>query len=134
MIAVRRLLAQRWLAALLCAATLLLKLLVPTGFMISADGGGLAITLCPGVATGAPTDMPGMQAAMPDHGRKDGAKPDMPCAFASLAAQAIGTADPVLLLALIGFVLALGVRPQRLLPTFAPLYLRPPLRGPPALP
>ena len=37
--AIRHLLAQRHLAVLICAAALLLKLLVPTGYMIDSDHG-----------------------------------------------------------------------------------------------
>jgi hypothetical protein len=47
---VRRLLAKPYLAVLICAATLLLKLLVPTGYKIANDHGRFAITICSGIA------------------------------------------------------------------------------------
>jgi hypothetical protein len=131
---VRRLLAQRQLAVLICAATLLLKLLVPTGYMIASDHGRLAITICPGTAPVAmTTGMPGMHGDMPDHGKsKDHGKAEMPCAFSGLSAAALGAIDPIQLAALIAFVMATGFVGV-VLPALSPLpYLRPPLRGPPA--
>ncbi|MEJ8629079.1 hypothetical protein P0F65_02870 [Sphingomonas sp. I4] len=50
MTAIRSLFAQRHLAVLLCAAALLLKLIVPTGYMVGPVDGGMGIVLCPGSA------------------------------------------------------------------------------------
>lgn len=132
--AVRHLLAQRHLTVLICAATLLLKLLVPTGYMIDGDHGRIAITICSGITPAAMTmDMSGMNSDMADHGTsKDHDKPEMPCAFAGLSAAMTGAIDPIELAALIIFILALG-----LIASIAPApscrtHLRPPLRGPPA--
>ncbi|WP_242415221.1 DUF2946 family protein [Sphingomonas panni] len=138
--AVRHLLAQRHLAVLLCAATLLLKLLVPTGYMIASDHGRLSITICSGMAT-EPTAMatPGMDHAMtmahgtmPDTDKSTGhAKPEMPCAFAGLSAQVLGAVDVVLLAIALAAVAIMALRSvPRLAPRTAS-YLRPPLRGPP---
>ena len=152
MTAIRSLFAQRHLAVLICAAALLLKLVVPAGYMIGQVDGRTAIILCPGSAPAA--DMASMtQGATPamahvpmahspiehgpgdpdpghsdrDHGR------DTPCAFAGLAAPGLAMTDPIQLALLIAFVMAIGLAmpvPPR--PLAAP-YLRPPLRGPPAL-
>ena len=144
----RLLIAQRHIAVAICVAALLLKLLVPTGYMIDVTQGRLSIIACPGMAP-APVvaDMPGMSGghhassghAMPDHGRSgnhdpsgDHGKPELPCAFAGLSAATLGAVDPILLAAFIAFVMLLGHRP---LPGARPVrrsYLRPPLRGPPA--
>lgn len=126
---------RRHLAALLCAATLLLKLLVPTGYMIDNTSGHVSITICSGFgpATTTMMDMPGMHGDMPDHGQpKAHGKAEMPCAFSGLSAAMTGAVDPIQLAALIVFILALGLV-ARILPAPAQLaYLRPPLRGPPA--
>ncbi|MGA1797351.1 hypothetical protein VH567_01050 [Sphingomonas sp. 4RDLI-65] len=148
MTALRRLLAHRSLAILVCLAALAMKLLVPSGYMIASDHGRLAITLCPGVSSQAiampmamatPMTM-SMHADMADHAMpqdhgssKEHGKTEMPCAFSSLSAQALGAVDPILLVLAIAFVMALGLRAIRPLPTSLPRYLRPPLRGPPAL-
>jgi hypothetical protein len=132
--AIRHLLAQRHLAVLICAATLLLKLLVPTGYMIDNDHGRMTITICSGTAPRTMTmGMPGMHGDMADHGKsKDHGKAEMPCAFSGLSAAMLGSIDPVQLAALVAFILAIGMSPI-VLPTPAQrTYLRPPLRGPPA--
>ena len=133
--AVRQLLAQRRFAVLLCAATLLLKLLVPTGYMIDNDHGRMTITICSGLgpATTMMMAMPGMHGDMPDHGKsKDHGKAEMPCAFSGLSATMLGSTDPVQLAALIVFILALGLIATVPPAPSRPAYLRPPLRGPPA--
>lgn len=123
---------------LILAAALAMKLLIPGGYMLAVEHGRLAITLCPGtVPVPKPDPMP--MAGM--HGNGGGhhddkpvhAQAEMPCAFAGLSAAMLAAVDPIQWVALLAFVLATGfvaitatVRP-------APPYLRPPLRGPPAL-
>lgn len=146
--AIRHLLAQRHLALLILGAALLLKLLVPTGYMIDASGGRLSVIVCPGVvprpaapATPAVThgDMAGHHQAMADHdapAHHDGpgqhGQVEMPCAFAGLSAAALGAIDPIQLAALIAFVLAIGMAPVVVPTVLRSVHLRPPLRGPPA--
>lgn len=131
---VRHLIAQRHFAVLLCAATLLLKLLVPTGYMIDNDHGRITITICSGTAPRTMTmEMPGMHGDMPDQGKsKDHGKAEMPCAFSGLSAAMLGSIDPVQLAALIVFILALGLIATHSPAPSRPAYLRPPLRGPPS--
>jgi hypothetical protein len=146
-LAIRSLLAQRRFALLLCFATLLLKLVVPTGYMIASDAGRPSIVLCSGVEPkSAPKQMSGMRGAMPghedsgshhgqpeDHERTgDHGKSEMPCAFAGLSAAALSAIDPLQLAALIAFVMAIGLAGVVLPPLSASAHLRPPLRGPPA--
>lgn len=132
--AFRHLLAQRHLTVLMCAATLLLKLWVPTGYMIDTASGHIAITLCSGFAPVPMTmAMPGLHRDMPDHGKsEDHGKAEMPCAFAGLAAAMTGAIDPVQLAVLIAFVMATGLICSIPPAPSDPIYLRPPLRGPPA--
>jgi hypothetical protein len=132
--AVRHLLAERRFALLLCVATLLLRLLVPTGYMIDREHGHVAITLCSGtIAAETAVPMPGMRGAMPDHGKtKDHGKAEMPCAFSGLSAAMTGGVDPIQLEALVAFIMAVGLAVQLLPALCRPAYLRPPLRGPPA--
>jgi hypothetical protein len=139
---IRQLLAQRHLATLLCAAALLLKLAVPTGYMIASVEDRITVAICSGtVPAPAPMRMamPGMHGAMPDHGTApdhggttDHGKAELPCAFAGLSAAATGAIDPVQLAALVAFILALGLLATVLPAVTHPAYLRPPLRGPPA--
>jgi hypothetical protein len=133
--AVRRLLAQRYFAVLVCAAALLLKLLVPTGYMIGSEHGRITLELCSGVAPPTMTmAMPGTQGDMPDHGEsQDHGKVEMPCAFAALSTASLGAIDPIQLVVLLAFVMAVGLSPAVLPATVRRGYLRPPLRGPPAV-
>ena len=134
MLAVRRFLSQRYLAAILCAATLLLKLLVPAGYMIGSERGSVTIELCSGVASQPMTlAMPGMHGDMPGHGKsQEHGKTEMPCAFSGLSAASLGAIDTLQLVALIAFVMAVGLSPAMLPAITRRGYLRPPLRGPPA--
>jgi hypothetical protein len=135
-LAVRTLLAQRHFAISICVATLLLKLLIPTGYMIDNDHGHMTITLCSGVvpSTGAMA-MTRKQGNMPDHGKSnDHGRADMPCAFSGLSAAMTGAIDPIQLKALIGFVMATGLIVVMLPTPDEPARLRPPLRGPPPTP
>ena len=135
---IRRLLAQRHLAALICAATLLLKLVVPSGYMIGGDHGRITIELCSGIASPPMpmmmhATMPGMKGEMPaDHGKGDHGKTEMPCAFSGLSLASLGAVDPVLLAAFVAFIVAAGLCPVAQPAPPRRTYLRPPLRGPPA--
>ncbi len=131
--AVRYILVKRYLAMLVCATTLLMKLLVPAGYMVDGDHGRFVITICSGTAPAAMTmDMPGVHGDMPDHGRSEGGKAEMPCAFSGLSATPLAPIDPIQLAALIAFVLAIGLVVTVLPAPSRPAFLRPPLRGPPA--
>lgn len=131
--AVRLLLAQRHLAVLICAATLLLKLLVPNGYMIDNDGGRFAVTMCSGAGpVTMAMIMPGMHGGTADHDKKDHGKAEMPCPFSSLSAAITAAVDPIQLAELIAFVMAVGLAGMPLPAPSSPTYLRPPLRGPPA--
>lgn len=113
--------------------------------MVATTHGDLAIILCPGTVPAATTTgMPGMHDHLADHGgggdhgggedhggAPDHAKAQMPCVFAGLSAAALGAIDPILLAALIAFILAHGLIATIPPAPSSPAYLRPPLRGPP---
>ncbi|WP_315764126.1 DUF2946 family protein [Sphingomonas sp. Y38-1Y] len=133
--ALRRLFRNHvWIAALIVAAALLVRVAVPAGFMAgeSADG-RLTVMVCSGEGSRAMTiAIPGLgeRGQTPASGEHD--KPGAPCAFAGLAAPWLGSADPILLfaaLAIVAAALLFAVPPRR---RDVALRLRPPLRGPPA--
>ncbi|WP_420822420.1 hypothetical protein [Sphingosinithalassobacter portus] len=109
---------------------MLLKIVIPTGFMPTMSNGQIVISICSGIG---PTTMimtiPGLEHESEGDGH--GSKAEQPCAFAGLSAPPLAAADPLLLAAAVLFVLALGMRPLVLPASKAPPYLRPPLRGPP---
>ena len=123
-----------------------MKLLVPSGYMVSSEHGRIAITLCSGMTAQdmAPQAVAPQAMAMPSM-HDDGAglamnhdrstkhdKAEMPCAFSSLTAHALESVDLVLRITAIAFAMALAWRYVRPLPRALTRYLRPPLRGPPA--
>lgn len=125
----RHVLHRRWLAAWLIVAALLMKVLVPAGYMLDVSGGSVTVELCSGYGP-----MP-MTMAMPGtahHGDKhDGGKAEQPCAFAGLTAPALAGADPMLLALAIAFIIAAVFRVVVWSQPARSRHLRPPLRGPP---
>lgn len=125
------------LSAWLIGCALLMKILIPAGFMPVVSNGVVGIAICSGSMPVEPTMSMPMSAAMPGMAHHPD-KPDhqgreLPCAFAGLSAQSLAAVDPLVLAAVIAFVVALGVRATTARRLVAASHLRPPLRGPPAL-
>jgi hypothetical protein len=128
----QHLLRHRLLAAWLIAAALLMKVLVPTGYMVSATPGAIAIELCSGygpVLVAPPTtDGMGHRHHHPKSGKET---KEPPCAFSALSAPSLSGGDPILLLAAIPFIVLIALRLPEPGVARASDFLRPPLRGPP---
>jgi hypothetical protein len=121
---------HRFAAAWLVLAALLMKVLVPTGFMPVVTGRLITIQFCSGF--GPEKTMVAMP-AMGDHkGSTDhSGKGDMPCGFGGHAPSAFSTVDPVLLLLAIAFVMTLGFLVVQVRALKRTVRLRPPPIGPP---
>ena len=111
-----------------------IKAAIPSGFMVSASPDTvLTVTICSDASDGLKT----MQMIIPakeqggDH--HEGKKRGEHCAFSGLAKVAMGGADAFLLALAFVFILVLGRAPMHRLPFRQFSYLRPPLRGPPAV-
>ncbi len=131
----RQLLTRRpALAGLVVALALLLRLVVPAGYMIGETNGTPGLELCGGVVTAPAAHAMAHHGSGHDHrGGSEHGKTEMPCAFGGLAAPALAGADTFLLAGLIAFLfLAPLVTPAPSALRPAPPHLRPPLRGPPA--
>ena len=127
-------LSNRHLAVVLLVLTLCVRALTPAGYMVSAsDERVLTVSICAD-ATGS---MRQLQMVVPDKGTAGShsgkAQADGQCAFSSLAHAALGGADPLLLALALAFILVLGIRNTARLPMAQIAFLRPPLRGPPAI-
>lgn len=130
----------RWLAAALIVAALLIKMLVPTGYMPSMADGTFVMRPCDGQRAGpammnATMTSSGHAHAGHDDHRDDGGKHgtfDMPCAFSSLATPSLAAADPILLAIAIAFILASAFRITPAPILWRGAWLRPPSQGPPA--
>ena len=125
-------LRYRALALVLVLATLCMKALVPTGFMIGQNSKVLTVQIC--------DDAFGNHAVkqiaipMKDGSSESGSKQGKgECPFTSLSMASMSGADPALLALALAFILALGFVPTRAAHPERLFHLRPPLRGPPAL-
>jgi hypothetical protein len=127
--AVRALLFDhRRLAFGLVVLALLIKALVPAGYMLGDKAGHvLTVTIC-GDASGQTVTK---QIEVPGEGGAH-AKAEVKCVWGLLAMAALGGADVVLLAAALAFILTLGIAASRPVPPSRGAHLRPPLRGPPA--
>jgi hypothetical protein len=126
--ALRRFLFDRRLfAAMIIALALVMKIVVPAGFMIGSETSAITIELCSGTGP--------MTMAMPGtahhHENSDHQGKEMPCTFAGHAAPALAAADAVLLAIAILFIIATTFRADTPALAHTPTHLRPPLRGPP---
>ena len=118
------------LAAWLVALALLMKVLVPAGFMASLNADGIIVQLC--TANGVQTMVltADGQIKSPDAPQSDSAM-DSPCVFSGHGAPLLSGADPVLLAVALAFIMLAGLRPAKIAPLSQPFYLRPPAIGPP---
>ena len=119
---------RRWAAALIALA-LLLKLVIPTGFMASASNGTLVIEVC---ASSGPRTIAITIAGLDHQKKSDAGKGDRPCTFAGHGAPLLAAADPIVLAIAIVFIMATVFRVVSRGVADRVAYLRPPLRGPPA--
>lgn len=125
---------HRKLALLLVVVTLLAKALVPSGYMVDGSFKTLTVQICADSSGGVITK----QLTVPiKHGpgaaSGQAAKDGGICAFTALSSGSLAAADIELLAAALAFILALGFAAQAAPFRAALSWLRPPLRGPPAL-
>lgn len=125
---------HRLLAAMLVVLALSLKAALPAGYMLGQNGQTLTVQICADATGGAVTK----QIVIPRSGapaEQTGAheKAAAPCAYTALGFAALPGADALLLALTLAFILALGFAPAPAAPLRRIPFLRPPLRGPPAL-
>lgn len=122
----------RWLAIWLVGAALMMKMLVPAGFMPTVSSSTILIQLCS--ANGLQTVMMKIPGKAGDSDTADHQQAEMPCAFSGLSSPTLAGADPILLARAIAFILAAGFLPLAFaLPPASSFPLPPPI-GPPTAP
>ena len=125
---------HRHVALALLVLAFFIRAAVPAGFMVSASSDIiLTVTVCSDASGG----LTKMQMVIPskkqDNDHSDSANKSDQCAFAGLTKVALGGVDAILLALAFVYILILGLAPVRRLPFQQISYLRPPLRGPPAV-
>jgi len=124
---------RAWAMALLALA-LMMRAMVPAGYMTQASSHELVVQICSNSANSTQSTyrlaIPSKEHGSPKHGAEHA---KATCAFSSLNHAALGGADPILLAIAFLFILALGFQAQRALPLGAIANVRPPVRGPPCL-
>ena len=124
---------HRRLALLLILCALLVKALVPAGYMIGSNSKTLTVQLCADGLGAKMTRQIEIPMESGSHNSKGNqSKADGSCAFSSLAMGGVAGADAALLALALVFILVLGFAPVTLPRASPRAQLRPPLRGPPA--
>lgn len=126
-------LRRHWLAWILFVLAIGMKAMVPTGYMLGEQNKTLTFRICDGQGSLASTTI-----ALPQSGKQDGGQSskshyDGICPQSTLSHAAMTGADPIQLALALVFILALGFAVLVFRPRAHHQYLRPPLRGPPAL-
>lgn len=124
---------QRSWAMMIVALALLVRALIPAGYMIVPNSLTLTVQICSGLQTDhatidivVPMSSKG-QDHLGDHSQKS-----PPCAFSALSmASMAGASCPLLALAL-AYIIAIAVTATAPVPCRSIAHLRPPLRGPPS--
>ena len=121
---------RRHFALAIVMLALLMRLLLPIGFMPDVSAGKIGIRLCTGHVPAA-MDLSAHHRGAGHHKHGQSPKHDMPCPFSSGSAHGLTGADPIQLAIALAFVMLLCLRPVAVPRAGAAPRLRPPLRGPP---
>ncbi len=125
---------HRLLALLLVMLALAVKAAVPAGYMVGQHGKVLTVEICADASGGTVTKQIVIpQSGAPTDGKSAHDKAPATCPYAGLGLASLTGADAVLLALALVFILALGFATAPPLPLRRIAFLRPPLRGPPAL-
>lgn len=124
--------AHAQLAMLLVVLALLVRALLPAGYMLAPSSKSFTVAVCADGSDEMQTRTVTVPVQNGEHGGKvDHAQSGKGCAYSALSIASIAGADASLLVLALAFILLIGLAhaPRRSLSN--PYYLRPPLRGPP---
>lgn len=123
---------HRQLAALLLALALVMKALIPAGYMLGEQAKVLTVEICADASGARITrDIVVSHHGKPGETRGNQTKSDATCAFSALSMGSLGGTDPALLALALAFILTLGFAPLPVAAIRRLARLLPPLRGPP---
>lgn len=123
-------LKYRTMSALLIALILMMKMLVPTGYMVGSAAGSIQIVMCTGAG---PMKMEMPVIGRTDMGHKQGQQgKEISCAFSGISTPAMSAADPLMLAIAVALIMAAVANLKAHARVQPRMRLRPPLRGPPS--
>lgn len=118
------------LATLLVALALVMKAAIPVGYMLGTQDRVLTVLICGDASDEHLTK----QITIPGSGKSDGqSKASEVCPYASISLASLDSGDLPFIALTLAFLLLLGFAPMRIPRLAGQAYIRPPLRGPPAL-
>jgi hypothetical protein len=121
------------LAMLLVITALLVKAMLPAGYMIAPGSKSFTVTICADGSGEMKTRTVTVPVENGEHGGKaDPAQSGKGCAYSALSNASTAGADAPLLVLALAFLLLIGLAPTPRLSLAIAHHLRPPLRGPPA--
>ena len=124
---------HRLLALLIVVLALAVKAAVPAGYMPALHGTVLTVEICADASGGTVTKQIVIpQSGAPADGKSAHEKAPV-CPYAALGFSSLMGADVALLALALAFIIALGFATAPPVPLQRTEFLRPPLRGPPAL-
>lgn len=122
------------LAIIILAMALCMKVLVPSGYMISASSKTITVGFCSGEMNAPKTTtitIPMNTDKSEDSAQKGAA--EAPCVFSALSMAATGGIDLPLLVLALAFILSIGFLARTAIVRGAEVRLLPPSQGPPTL-
>ena len=121
------------LAMLLVVMTLLVKAVLPVGYMLTPSSKSFTVTICADGSGEMQTRTVTVPVQNGEHDdAADQAQSGKGCAYSALSIASTAGADLPLLALALAFILLIGLAPAPRRSISNPYYLRPPLRGPPA--
>lgn len=121
------------LAMLLVIMALLVKAVLPAGYMLAPTSKSFTVAICTDGSGKMQTRTVTVPVQNGEHGGKvDHAQSGKGCAYSALSNASTAGADVPLLVLALTFLLLIGLAPAPRLSLAIAHHLRPPLRGPPA--
>lgn len=121
---------NRTLASIVLLATLVMKAVIPAGYMVEIAPRTIFVSVCSDASDGHELKQIAVPIKDAAPERHDASKKD--CPFSTLGTAAVPGTDAGLLAVALVFLLALGFVPVATVRLVGLHHLRPPLRGPPA--
>jgi hypothetical protein len=125
---------RRHFAMIVAAMTLVIKAMIPPGYMIGEQSRALSVIVCADASNTGYVKQITIPVSSKTGGSSDErGKSEGACPYSVMSMVSLGGADAPLLVVALAFIVALGFAPFHFPPPVRTRHDRPPLRGPPFL-